>query len=521
VHVSSERSSSAPPWIRITVEDTGAGIPAEQLAGVFGAFAQADRSTTRRFGGTGLGLAITRQLASLMGGQVTVESREGEGTRFCLDLPLPLDSGSAPEAAPPSAQCGERFLLIDPNRLSRQVLTELLRPSGAGCAECGSCREALTLLDAAAQAGAPYAAVFINSDLPDASGLECAHAVRAHPAGQVAALVLLTALGKRGEAREAAAAGVDAYLTKPLRRSQVLGALALVAKRVGRDRERDLVTRHTVAEAARRDVPTTFDARVLLVDDNSVGRLVAVSLLREAGCDVVEADDGRTALARLESEEIDLLVTDVEMPGMDGFQLLRAVRDTPSRAARRLPVLALSAHAGVAYRERCLAAGFDACLSKPLRRETLRATLSSLLAGLGEPNPSVPPVAEEVLAAAGGDREFAAELAQAFLDDYPRMMAAVRRAVADENAGAVCEAAHALKGAVSHFGPGGALRASRRLEAAGRNGRPEEASAALVEVEGELAALLQGLGALTAGRRQEIIQGEGAAGSDAVRRVSS
>jgi PAS domain S-box-containing protein len=359
-------SDPAPP-VSFEVRDSGIGMRPEALQKLFTVFMQADQSMSRRYGGTGLGLAISKQLVELMGGRINAESRFGEGSVFCFEVRLP--AGEAAAVATPISTTrlrGRRVILVEDNPTNRSILEAQLRGFGMDVATADNGATALELLRAAARAQTPFDAAVIDMKMPIMDGLTMATELRRDPQLADVRMVMLTSLGGGNEARLAYDSGIEAYLTKPVRQAELIEALGRVLHT-----EPPSVPAALTAAPGRR-------ARVLIVEDNAVNQEVARAMLTELGCSIRVAGDGREALALLRDDTFDLVFMDCQMPEMDGFEAVRRFRSSASTgyATRAdVPIVALTANALAGDEDRCLGAGFNDYLSKPVRREQLDAAL--------------------------------------------------------------------------------------------------------------------------------------------------
>jgi signal transduction histidine kinase/CheY-like chemotaxis protein len=369
VNLVEERADGA--LLDFEVRDTGIGISAEALPRLFQAFVQADGSTTRKYGGTGLGLAISKQIVGLMGGEISAQSTLGVGSSFRFTARFARPSGPAAERAARRAELqGKRILVVDDNATNREVLARSLQPSGMAvtCAPDGP--SALRLALDAAERGAPYQLAILDMMMPGMDGLQLARAIRGSPELPAMGLLLLTSVGGQGEPEEARRAGVDAYLTKPIRQVQLLDCLVAM---LGRNASR------TSADVPLRTheglvVP---GAHVLVVDDNVVNRAVIVGMLEAYECRTSEAGNGQEAVNRVTETAFDLVFMDCQMPVLDGFEATAEIRRFEiTQGRRRVPIVALTASALMGERERCLAAGMDDYLSKPVRQAELGQAVS-------------------------------------------------------------------------------------------------------------------------------------------------
>jgi CheY-like chemotaxis protein len=347
--------------LRISVRDTGIGIPRERQGHLFSAFTQVDGSTTRRYGGTGLGLAICRQLAGLMGGETGLESELGHGSTFWFTLRVGKVAPLLP--APIADLAGIRALVVDDNRTNRLLMCTLLRSWGAEPDEASGGEEALEKVRSEHEAGRRYDVAILDFQMPEMDGEVLGRALKGDPRFEAIPLVMMSSLVRRGDAQRLSAHGFAAYLPKPLRQSQVKECLELVLGRVaaGSEHAGGIITTHRVHEASLRKM------KILLAEDNAVNQKVALGLLRRLGqtADVVE--NGELALAALREQRYDLVLMDCQMPVMDGFETTRILRSEDSGVLdRKVPVVAMTANAMKGDRELCIEAGMDDYLAKPI-----------------------------------------------------------------------------------------------------------------------------------------------------------
>ncbi|UVT22276.1 MAG: PAS domain S-box protein [Nitrospira sp.] len=371
--------------IRFEVSDTGVGISSKQQAKLFQPFTQADGSTTRKYGGTGLGLAICKQLVESMGGRIGVDSKVGLGSVFWITVPFLLQAEGAQQAAPPPAALnGRAVLIVDDHATNRRVLEQSFRGKGVRYESAESGLQALQCLRNAADRHTPFDLAILDMQMPGMDGLELARRIKAEQAISATRLVLLTSVGRRGDAQAAQDAGIVAYLTKPIRRSLLFECLNLVlgssSESAGSTAQSPIITRHSLMETQMRSRPL-----ILVVEDNPVNQKVAANMIEKLGYRVTVAANGREAVESLARIPYALVFMDCQMPEMDGFEATRVIRDQEACVQSgggktpRIPIIAMTANAMAEDRERCLEAGMDDFLSKPVVTKSLAAILNRWL----------------------------------------------------------------------------------------------------------------------------------------------
>jgi two-component system, sensor histidine kinase and response regulator len=484
--------------LRFTVTDTGIGIPPEKQAQIFQPFTQADSSSTRLYGGTGLGLTICAQLVARMGGTITVESAVGRGSVFRFDGRFRVAQAStAPPALPPALD-GLRVLIVDDNATNRRILEGTVRHWAMRPTAVGSAADGLAAIAAAPE---PFSLILLDANMPGMDGFMFAERLGSLSRAQQATIMMLSSAGQRGDASRCRELGIKAYLLKPLKRSELLRAIVATLSTSSQEPPHDaLVTRHTM-----RQHRTAL--RVLLAEDNLVNQRLASRLLEKEGHEVTVAPDGSKAVEAWSRAEaaapFDLVLMDVQMPVMDGFQATAAIRQEERNTGRHVSIVAMTAHAMQGDRERCLAAGMDDYLSKPLVMRDLLELLARRSAGKLLARAPEPEVAEEARAAAwnqdvalarmDGDRAILEEVITALLESAPGALAAMREAVEAGDPVRVAHAAHAMKGAVANVAASGALAATTRLEDMGRAGDLSGAAEQFRALEHEMRVLIAAL----------------------------
>ncbi|RME42790.1 MAG: PAS domain-containing sensor histidine kinase, partial [Caldilineae bacterium] len=352
-----------------SVRDTGIGIPPDKLDRIFESFAQADSSTTRRYGGTGLGLTISRQLVGMMGGRMWVESEVGRGSTFYFTVSLKR-SARQPETILPVTIEDLRVLIVDDNATNRQILRETLRTFGCRSDEAENAIAGLHKLTRAAETGTPFELALLDMQMPDVSGLELLRDIRHHPRLQSLPVIILTSVDNLRALSNQQDLHWSAYLTKPIKQSQLLDTMMNVMGKA-------VLAHEETRPPAEPVVPpdqTTPPLRILLAEDNEINRKLAKILLERAGHHVILAENGRLALERLAQEEVDLIFMDVQMPEMDGLEATAAIRAEARWA--NLPIIAMTAHAMKGDRERFLQAGMDDYVTKPIRAKEVFAAIA-------------------------------------------------------------------------------------------------------------------------------------------------
>ncbi|HEU5096415.1 MAG TPA: response regulator, partial [Reyranella sp.] len=367
--------------VTVEVEDTGIGIPADKLASVFDKFAQVDSSSTRRHEGTGLGLAIASRLAELMGGSLTAESMAGQGSVFRLTLPMTVDKADAKPRPVPLDVSGARVLAVDDNAINRSILIEQLKSWGFDCAAAENSNVALAFLDRATALGAKVDCIILDYQMPGMNGAELARIIKSNPATAAIPLVLLTSVDQAETGRLAAECGISAQLNKPARSSALLETIVSVMQmaqvsqademfpaalhHMTRSRPEAWRPGERVAPPARTDGrPGRLD--VLVAEDNEVNQLVFSQVLDGLDLNYRIAGNGRTAVEMYKALSPRIMLMDISMPEMNGYEATAAIRAAESGSSAHTPIIGITAHALEGDREKCLEAGMDDYLSKPI-----------------------------------------------------------------------------------------------------------------------------------------------------------
>jgi two-component system sensor histidine kinase/response regulator len=378
--------------VRFCVSDTGIGIPVEKQNLIFDPFAQADTSTTRKYGGTGLGLTISARLVAMMGGRIWVQSQPEKGSQFYFTTKL-KSSEKKPEIgtiAPPEILRGVKVLIVDDNRTNQRIVQGMLNRWEMQSTVVGGGEAALEELFSSADAGKPYGLVLTDMHMPHMDGFDLVERIRQRPELSTATIMMLTSAGHRGDADRCKALGVAAYLLKPIRQSELREAIARVLGAQIQAGSIPLITRYSLQDA--REPSEVLN--ILVTEDNVVNQRLATRLLEKRGHRVTIANNGRQAVEALEAGAFDLVFMDVQMPEMDGLEATAAVRKKEAATGKHQPIIALTAHAMKRDQEKCLAAGMDGYLTKPIRPQELDVVLERYVALLRSKRDGVSPAME-------------------------------------------------------------------------------------------------------------------------------
>ena len=503
--------------LHFKVRDTGIGIAPEKQKIIFEAFTQADGSTTRKYGGTGLGLAITAQIVELMGGKIWVESELGCGStfHFTVQLGIAKDSSEAHPAADPQLLHDALVLIVDDNSTNRVILVDMLMRWGMRVESADSAASALAILDRGVQPPRQFSLIITDLHMPVVDGFGLVQAIKENP--PLAAIPILI-LGSGAQAKDRAQMGelgISALLTKPVQPSELLDAVLNALSPA---------TTMEMQQQPPAQVPQGEGEgmKVLLVEDNAVNRTLARKLLEKHGHTVVLAENGREALDALKRETVDLVLMDLQMPVMDGLEAIAAVRKKEMGTEVHLPIVALTAHAMKGDRERCLAAGADDYLAKPIQTPALFATLDRIrttrITKGSVPATAAGPAAAPTAATAPstvtnattssldmvdalqrveGDSELLEEIARIFVDECAKIITEIRGALDTSDARLLEQSAHRLKGSSSNLGARLLAQSASELELMARAGDLRSARLQFKTVEAEVSKLFVELEAIS------------------------
>jgi CheY-like chemotaxis protein/HPt (histidine-containing phosphotransfer) domain-containing protein len=491
IHVALDEDEADRVKLHFAVSDTGIGIPPNKLSGLFEPFTQADASVTRKYGGTGLGLAISRKLVRMMNGDIGVSSEPGKGSTFWFTAWFEKQAvQEEPLRRFPRSLERQRILVVDDNATNRKILHLHLESWQFPHSEASTGEEALVLLRDANAAGDPFRVAILDMQMPGMDGETLGRVVKQDPALQATRLIMLTSVGGRGDAARFAQAGFDAYLTKPIKQSSLYDCIAVVTSGVTAQKSKfdpPILTQHTVSDARKGGLS------ILLAEDNPMNQEVARRILMKFGYHPTVVDNGRAALEAIESGHFDIVLMDVQMPEMGGFEATACIRDLEAKSGRHIPIIAMTAHAMKGDRERCLEAGMDDYVTKPIDAEVLRnvvekwaaeilnaertAARPAVTKAVSVPQASVPSAPlpgpapadlSRLQSLAEGDKAIVERLANMFLDDAGQHGKLLREAVEKGDAKRIESEAHRIKGGAGQVGAETLQGLAAELEGIGR-----------------------------------------------------
>jgi len=475
---------AAPNIVRFVVSDTGIGIPPDKQASIFSPFTQADSSTTRKYGGTGLGLAISARLVEMMGGRIWVESQVGLGSRFYFTSRLepagPLESVAKPRES--DLLRGIRVLILDDNRTIRRILEATLHRWEARPTSVENAEQALAALGLAMSSGDPYQLVLSDMNMPGMNGVAFLSEIRRMPAIAATPVVILSSGGIRGDAERCRQMGAAAHLYKPVRRKELLTAL-----QAAMSHQAPVAAQPSGLLPAPRRIHQA-GLRILLAEDNKINQAVAARLIEKMGHHLLIANNGIEVLDLLASRDFDLVLMDIQMPEMDGIATTARIREKEVSGLSRIPIIALTAHAMKGDRERCLEAGMDGYLAKPIDAAELAMAIAQFTQTDNDGDQSArghQPALENslaqttsvhagrmdkaaIIAKLGGDERLYEEIIDIFVEEAPKHLARLKLGLVEGDAATVEAVAHSLKGELAYLGDSELAGIARDLEEAAR-----------------------------------------------------
>ena len=505
VRVVQESRGNGAVAVHFTVSDTGIGIPAEKQKNIFDAFTQADGSITRKYGGTGLGLTISRQLVSMMGGRIWVESCPGKGSTFHFTAKF-REGSKRPAIVSDSLELtGMPVLVVDDNETNRLILEKMLGGWGMRPTLTDGAQSALVALDAVERTKDRFKLILLDVCMPEVDGFTLWENISRRPGMADVTVMVLSSAARQEDTVRCRDLGIAGYLTKPIGRSELRMAIAsILSRKSGKKADTVHVAPPVFPNPARQAAPVL---RVLLVEDNEVNQEVAVAMLRKYGYLVSLANNGLEALRAVEQDAFDVILMDLQMPEMGGFEATAVIRAKERETGAHVPIVAMTAHAMKDDREKCLTSGMDGYVSKPINREDLFDAIQAATSRRAEPGsalgggradsktstptaPALHMIDEDGLKRMmGGDGDLLRRVVSLFAADAPQKLLGMRAALELRDSRNLHKLAHSLAGSVSNFSAKEAMTATRNLEQMAGGGDLSQAEPALKVVEGAISRL--------------------------------
>jgi CheY-like chemotaxis protein/HPt (histidine-containing phosphotransfer) domain-containing protein len=489
--------------LHFSVTDTGIGIPPEKQKLIFEAFSQADNSTTRRYGGTGLGLAISQQLVELMGGRIWVESHAGQGSTFHFTATFEVRTPAGFERDSLGHQLTNLpVLIVDDNETNRRILEEVLTNWHMQPVAADGSAAALAAMEKSAAENHLFKVILLDAHMPMMDGFGLAERIQKDPRCRGIKLIMLTSAGQPEDVSRCQTLGISAYLTKPVKQSELLDVIVSVLS--PREQQPSLASQpRRGSRSIRRRL------KVLLAEDNAVNQLLASRILESLDHHVTVVSNGREALSAAQAGRFDLIVMDVQMPEMDGFEATAAIRKLEKATGKHIPIIAMTAHAMKGDRERCLAASMDGYVSKPIRVADVEQAVTQAMAANQSSDAGSTSTAEDslvdeaaILSGMDGNRKLLRDLTRIFVADCPKQLVEIKAAIQMGDTERLRRAAHALKGSVGNFGAKKAFETASQLETMGKTGKLDAAPGTYLALESELSQLTRELKKLTMNSRE-------------------
>ncbi|MCP3873860.1 MAG: response regulator [Desulfobacteraceae bacterium] len=493
--------------IRISIKDTGIGIPKDKQAAIFDSFTQVDGSTTRKYGGTGLGTTISKQLTEAMGGEIGIESEEGRGSTFWFTAVFCKQKEQKPILKEKELDLRNlKVLVVDHNKTNRFVLTEYLRAWDCFTVEAMDGKEALSILKGSNSSKEPFSLILIDFQISKINCFDLARKIKTVETLQKIPIIVLSSTGMKGDGKSCREIGVNGYLTKPIRQDDlhrvILSVLGL-SKETQPHTSPKLVTRHTIAE------DYSKEGHILLTEDYPTNQQVAMRHLQKAGYQVDLAENGQLAVEAYKNKSYDLILMDIQMPLMDGYEATAKILELETQSLNHVPIIAMTAHAIQGYREKCLEAGMDDYITKPLRRKGLLAmvdkwigTIKNREKGTGtlqserlinsqssivstQSKEDTPIDFEKAIDEFEGDKQFLLEVVEGFLDNVRIQIPTIRQAISDGDAEVVRRESHSIKGGAANLVAKELSKVAFELENIGISGELEESIEVLEKLKKE------------------------------------
>ena len=476
VKIQQERETASRVDLLIEIVDTGIGISEELQTKLFQPFTQADGSLTRRYGGTGLGLTISKQLSEMMGGEIGLESKLGQGSTFKIKLPFQKDN-SGEITSEDELLTGLNVLIVDDNETNQQILNHQLRARRVKTTEAQSVDEAMSLLQQQASTEAPFQVVILDCQMPDVDGLSLSRSIKDDLLFAEVKIILLTSMGQPIDSEEWRRSGVDTCMVKPVKQTRLLKSIARLLTGEG-----DSGTSNEAKPVEAKSL------RILVAEDNTVNQKVILLQLKKLGYSADAVANGLEAVEVVRKIPYDVVLMDCHMPEMNGYEATRAIRQMSGRA-QLTRIIAVTANADPEERRKCLDVGMDDYLIKPINLEKLKNAMGGIASDVGAAQGVVTASDADAIVEglkSFGDAAVIGELIDLFLGDAPGKIAQAQKAIDAENAAETREAIHSLKGSARNLHAEALARACENLEQQSKKGRLESAAADLKRIEEEL-----------------------------------